>query len=52
VAYPDAPFTWQNDATKAVAPQDLSVQDTVVQPGTAVPVDIGRHSFKLLRFYQ
>jgi len=52
LAYPDALFTYQVKAQKDVDPQLLPVQDTVVQAGAGVPVELGRHSFKLLRFYQ
>ena len=51
-AYPDALFAWQVKDGKPADPQLLPVQDTVVRSGADVPVDIGRHSFKLLRFYQ
>ena len=52
LAYPDALFAWQVKAHTGVDPQKLPVQDTVLQSGAAVPVELGRHSFKLLRFYQ
>ena len=52
LAYPDALFAWQVKAHRSVDPQQLPVQDTVVQSGAAAPFGIGRHSFKLVRFWQ
>ena len=52
LAYPDALWSSQYKLRNNVDPQLLKVQDTVVQAGTVVPVELGRRSFKLLRFYQ
>jgi hypothetical protein len=50
LAYPNALFTCQSQ--KSIDPQLLPVQDTVVQAGTVVPMEIGPHSFRMLRFWQ
>jgi len=52
LAYPNAMFSYDEKAQKAVDPQRLPVADTVVSSDAAVPVEIGRHSFKLLWFHQ
>jgi hypothetical protein len=52
LAYPEALFTYRVAARQDVDLQLLPVQDALVQPGTAMPVGLGRRSFRLLRFWQ